>query len=231
MRSNLFFKRAALALLVVLGTGCAGFRGSESQAIGAIPSAATTRQVCPSEPVVRPIWILPKNERFRVIGGSYTVESLNSTITVRKSGTDPSVFDVLPTTNVSVPASTIRVTDDATKAKLEFKVSMWVTGKVVAVERAQARFAERRPAECDSLPVVQPVYMDPTGSYYALVGGPYTVSSSNPLVALQSHDDRGVRYLQVTGVGVKPASSDGVITVTDSATGSSVAFKVVYPGV
>jgi hypothetical protein len=152
---------------------------------------------------------------------------LNPTITVRKSAEDPSVFDVLPTTNQSVPASTIRVTDDATKAKLEFRVSMWVTGKVVAVERVHTRFAARRPAECDGSPIVQPVSLDPTGSYYALVGGPYTVSSSSPTVALQVRDN----ILQVTGVGVKPVASDAIITVKDSATGASHTFRVVYPGV
>jgi hypothetical protein len=227
MRSYLFYQRAALALLAAAVTGCAGLSGSPLRAIGAIPSAATTRLACTSEPIVRPVYILVKNERFRVQSGPYTVESLNSTITVRKSAEDPSVFDVLPTTNQSVPASTIRVTDDATKATLEFRVSMWVTGKVVAVQRMHARSAERRPAACEQTPIVQPVNLDPTGSYYKLVGGPYTVSSSKDTVALQMRDN----ILQVTGVGVKPVSSDAVITVTDTATGSSHSFRVVYPGV
>jgi hypothetical protein len=227
MRSYFFFQRAALALMVAVVTGCAGLHGSEAQTAGALPSAATTRATCTSEPIVQPIWVLAKNERFRVLGGAYTVESLNPTITVRKSTDDPSVFDVLPTTNQSVPASTIRVTDDATKAKLEFRVSMWVTGKVVAVERAHARLGQRRRAGCDQSPIVAPLNLDPTGSFYTLAGGPYTVSSSNPAVALQVRDN----ILQVTGVGVKPVSSDATITVRDSATGSTLSFRVVYPGV
>jgi hypothetical protein len=35
----------------------------------------------------------------------------------------------------------------------------------------------------------------------------------------------------VTGVGVKPVSSDATITVKETATGASHSFKVVYPGV
>ncbi|HTA39505.1 MAG TPA: hypothetical protein VK760_10525 [Candidatus Acidoferrales bacterium] len=227
MRSYLLYQRAVLALLAAAITGCSGMRGSQSPAIGALPSAAGTRATCPSEPIVRPVFILVKNERFKVAGGgAYTVESLNPTITVRKLAEDPSIFDVLPTTNQSVPASTIRVTDDATKAKLEFRVSMWVTGKVIALKRVHALVAERRPAACDQQPIVQPVNMDPTGSYYSL-GGPYTVTSSNPNVAIQMRDN----ILQLTGVGVKPASSDAVITVKDNATGTTHTFKVVYPGV
>jgi hypothetical protein len=228
MSTYILYRRAALALLAAAVTGCAGFHGSGSQAIGALPSSATTRDAaCTSEPIVRPVYILPKNERFRVVGGAYTVESLNPTITVRKASTDPALFDVLPTTNQGVPAATIRVTDDATKAKLEFRVSMWVTGKVVAVKHPSIRFGERRPAGCDQSPIVQPVYLDPTGSYYALIGGPYTVTSSKTTVALQVRDN----ILQVTGVAVKPVSADAVITVTDTATGASHSFQVVYPGV